>query len=148
VFYDNLDAFFNEFDIYNKKEKVFLSTDKRQELIRNSKNNVIKSVKVLKSRIFNSLEEITSLVGKDEFITSNAINILSKEMETFSERDRDLFYKLNKDGLMEGLYIKWEEDGIVKGRYKYVRPDFVQTLIDYGTHWTERKVIKNRTRID
>ena len=29
---------------------------------------------------------------------------------------------------MEGLYLKWEEDGIVKGRFKYVRSGFVQSI--------------------
>jgi hypothetical protein len=49
---------------------------------------------------------------------------------------------------MEGLYIKWEEDGIVKERYKYVRSGFVQSIMDYGKHWTERKTIPNRLAPD
>ena len=41
-------------------------------------------------------------------------------------------------GLMEGLYIKVEEDGVVRERYKFVRRDFLQTVIDSGSHWMER----------
>ena len=46
-------------------------------------------------------------------------------------------------GLMEGLYIKWEEDGIVKGRYKFVRPDFVQQLQEQDEHWHDRPILPN-----
>lgn len=48
--------------------------------------------------------------------------------------------------LMEGLYIKWEEDGIVKDRYKYVRPNFTQTILDSGQHWKDRIPVSNQMR--
>ena len=35
---------------------------------------------------------------------------------------------------MEGLYIKWEEDGCVRGRYKYVRDSFTQAVEQEGVH--------------
>jgi hypothetical protein len=46
---------------------------------------------------------------------------------------------------MEGLYIKVEEDGIVKDRFKFVRSDFLQIMIDEG-HWLDRPLIPNRVR--
>lgn len=48
--------------------------------------------------------------------------------------------------LMEGLYIKWEADGHVLGRYKYVRQEFLQTVADSMTHWMDRPIEPNRLR--
>jgi DNA-binding Lrp family transcriptional regulator len=68
------------------------------------------------------------------------------ESKRIPEKDIAIFLKLNESKLMEGLYIKWEEDGIVKGRYKYVRPNFVQTILSYGKHWLDRPSIPNRMK--
>jgi len=43
----------------------------------------------------------------------------------------------------EGLYIKWEEEGRVVGRYKWVQRDFLNAILDSGTHGKERPVIAN-----
>jgi len=45
--------------------------------------------------------------------------------------------------IMEGLYIKWEEDGCVRGRYKYVRDSFTQTVEQEGIHWLDRPLEPN-----
>ena len=51
---------------------------------------------------------------------------------------------------MEGLYIKWEEDGKVLGRYKYVRNGFLQAVEEEGVHWMDRPIEPNllRTGVD
>ena len=48
--------------------------------------------------------------------------------------------------LMEGLYIKWEAVGHVRGRYKYVRKGFLQAVADSETHWMDRPIEPNRLR--
>lgn len=145
IYYDNLDHYFYEFDIWDKVNKVFLSTERRHEMIKKLPIN-IESVKVLKSGYFNSLEEITSLVGISSFISENAYSDLVERMEkeNYPQSDKDLLSKLNKDRLMEGLYLKWEEDGVTKGRYKFVRRDFTQTIIDGEAHWNTRNIISNK----
>jgi hypothetical protein len=47
---------------------------------------------------------------------------------------------------MEGLYLKVEEDGEVKARYKYIRADFLTAVLDSGTHWLRRPILPNLTR--
>jgi hypothetical protein len=44
---------------------------------------------------------------------------------------------------MEGLYVKIEKGNETVGRVKFVRRDFVQTIIDGGAHWSERPMIAN-----
>jgi hypothetical protein len=46
-------------------------------------------------------------------------------------------------GLMEGLYIKVEEEGVVKERYKYVRKGFLQALTGSESHWMDRPILPN-----
>jgi len=47
---------------------------------------------------------------------------------------------------MEGLYVKWEAEGRVMGRYKYVRSEFLQEVADSMTHWMDRPIEPNRLR--
>ena len=46
-------------------------------------------------------------------------------------------------GLMEGLYIKHEDDFQVLHRYKYVRYDFLQKILNSGSHLMDRIPIYN-----
>lgn len=49
-----------------------------------------------------------------------------------------------QSSLAEGLYLKHERDGVVIGRYKYVRADFLQAITESGSHWAERPLLPNR----
>jgi hypothetical protein len=44
---------------------------------------------------------------------------------------------------MEGLYIKVEEEGVVKERYKFVRGDFLSRIADSESHWMARPIVPN-----
>jgi len=48
----------------------------------------------------------------------------------------------DKSHLAEGLYVKLEDDQVL-GRYKWVRPDFVQTILDSGSHHSTRPIVPN-----
>jgi len=145
IYYDLLPHWFMEFDIYDKENKIFLSTDRRKEMT-DACEAVIESVLVLESGIYNTLESVTDLVGNSHFISDDAIDALVAEMASkgFSDSEIALLSGLNSKPLMEGLYIKWEEDGEVKGRYKYVRRNFTQTIIDCEDHWANRPTIYNQ----
>jgi hypothetical protein len=45
---------------------------------------------------------------------------------------------------MEGLYLKVEEGGRVVERYKWVRPEFLQAILDSGEHWADGPIEPNR----
>ena len=44
----------------------------------------------------------------------------------------------------EGLYIKHEQNGRVLGRYKFIRPSFLQSVLISDSHWLNRPIIPNR----
>lgn len=52
----------------------------------------------------------------------------------------------DRSELAEGLYVKVEEDGQTIERYKIVRSDFVQTILDSGSHHSTRPIIPNRLK--
>jgi benzoyl-CoA reductase/2-hydroxyglutaryl-CoA dehydratase subunit BcrC/BadD/HgdB len=43
---------------------------------------------------------------------------------------------------MEGLYLRTEADGVVTGRAKFVRPEFVEK-IKQSTHWQHQQMVPN-----
>lgn len=144
VYYDKLPHFFMEFDVFDKKREIFLSTPLRHELL-DGKGVQIAHVEVLETREFTDLQDLLSLVGISHFVTEHSAMKIEKAMQEkgFPQDQIDVLMKLNRERLMEGLYLKWEEDGIVKERYKYVRGDFVQTILENGEHWSKRPTIMN-----
>lgn len=142
VYYDILPHYFMEFDIYDKQTSTYLSTDRRKELIGQSEVP-ISSVRVIIEGEYDNVESIISNVGLSAFISEEAYGKLNADLTSKNVTEKDVLLSFNTDMLMEGLYVKWEEDGIVKGRYKYVRGNFVQTILDSGQHWKDRPSIAN-----
>lgn len=135
VFYDALPHFFCEFDIYDRDADVFLSTPRRRELLAGTP---VQSVPVLHRGPVLDLAELTSFIGPSTFRTKNWRRALleSASAHVLGETDQ------SED--MEGLYIKWEDDHQVRGRYKWVRPTFLTAVLDSGTHWMDRPIVPNQ----
>jgi hypothetical protein len=143
VYYDALPHYFMEFDIYDREHAVFLSTERRHEMLAGSD---VVSVAVLRSGPATTLESLRALIGPSLFKTSRWREALR---ETALVRGLDAARVLRESDstdLMEGLYLKVEEDGVVKERYKFVRADFLTTILDAGVHWLERPIVPNRVR--
>ena len=47
-------------------------------------------------------------------------------------------------GVMEGIYIKVEEKDYVIDRLKYVRPTFLNAILDSESHWMARPIVANK----
>ena len=50
-------------------------------------------------------------------------------------------------GMMEGLYIKVEENGQVAARMKYVRAAFLQCVDFSEQHWIDKPIIPNQLAV-
>ncbi len=91
----------------------------------------------------NKLKELTDFVGRSNFISDQAGE---KLREICSEKGLSfelVVKETDLNNLMEGLYIKVEEDGEVKERYKYVRASFLTSILNSESHWLERPIIPN-----
>jgi hypothetical protein len=140
--YDRLPAFFLEFDIYDRQAQRFLSTPARHALLAGSpvlpvpvlyEGEMPRHAKALRALVRPSLARSTDWKTAFEDAVANEGQPLDLVRQQTDLSD-----------LAEGLYLKTESDGQVTGRYKWVRPDFVQTILDSGSHHSRRPVLPNR----
>ncbi len=145
VFYDALPHYFLEYDVLDLQQREFLSTDRRREMLAGLP---IIAVPVLFEGILSSHKQLMGLMARSHYIQPH-------HMDRFDavcvEQDLDIArarQQTDPSFLMEGLYIKVEFDGIVQARYKYVRADFLTTILQSESHWLSRPIIPNQLRSD
>jgi hypothetical protein len=144
VFYDSLPCYFLEYDIYNNITNSFLSTAARQKLLHNYKN-IIHSVPVLEITTSLSLEKINNLFHKFPKSTYKTLQWEQNLKKNCLINHIDFEITLNQtlnDQLYEGFYIKTENDNNVIGRYKWIRKNFMNILLN-GTHWKTHVPVNN-----
>lgn len=121
VFYRELTHYFFEFDIYDKEAEAFLDLEQRLALLERAG---IETVPVVHSGALQR-KDLESLIGPSQFD---------------SQFENPLTHKT--DNLMEGLYLRTEADGVVTGRAKFVRPEFVEK-IKQSIHWQHQTMVPN-----
>ena len=145
IYYDALPHYFMEFDIFDKETGRFLDTPSRHELI---KDLPVCSVPVLATGTFSSMDEVLSHLGTSRYISDNHLEDL-RAKATAMGLDTDRVLRETSDAnLMEGIYIKVEENGEVVDRMKYVRADFLQSVEESDSHWLDRPIIPNGITTD
>lgn len=158
-FYDRLPGIFLEFDILDLANGEYLDTDARRALCRGLP---IMSVPVLYRGQALSDLDMRGLVGPSVFATPLAEpavgaaawgetlaatgswdEALRRACKLVGDDPERRLAKLDRSGMAEGLYIKVEQEGRVTGRYKWVRPGFVQVMLDANEHWQSRFPVPN-----
>lgn len=140
IFYDRLPHYFLEFDLLDTEPGTFLSTARRRELLAGLS---VASVPVLWEGVLSDPDELLGLIGPSK---CKSLDWQDRLEEQARRRNLDVDRvrrETDPSDLMEGLYIKVEEDGKVKARYKYVRADFLTAVVDSGTHWLRRPIVPN-----
>ncbi|WP_433323229.1 RNA ligase family protein [Spirillospora sp. CA-294931] len=140
VFYDALPHYFCEFDVLDRSDGTFLSTERRRELLAGTP---VVSVPVLHEGPLTRVAELTALVGPSTCRTAAWRDALRAAAAAGGADPDRVAGETDTSDEMEGLYIKVEEDGRTVGRYKWVRPGFLTAILDSGTHWQERPIIAN-----
>lgn len=146
-FYDNLPHYFMEFDVLDTQTNEFLSTDARHNMLvhTNTAWSAVCPVLVLAEGKFRSVKELSALITRSNFITpTSRLLHLEEAARDAGVPVEDAIKHTDPSTDMEGLYVKWEEDGIVKGRYKFVRNSFTSAIMDQETHWHDRPIIQNK----
>ena len=140
VYYDKLPHYFLEFDIFDRETDIFLDTRRRHAIL---EDLPVISVPVLAEGTFQSREQLISLLGDSNYISDRHIESLRTASEKLGlDPDRQC-RETDDTKLMEGLYIKVEENGQVVDRLKYVRASFTQTVDVSKTHWLDRPIVPN-----
>lgn len=141
IYYDALPSYFLEFDVYDKQKGVFLDTTSRRELL---KDLPIYSVPVLASGKFDSLEKVLSFLKNSNYKTQNNKQNLINAINELNLNVDDCLSETDLSPLMEGLYIKVEENGVVVDRMKYVRYSFTQPESVSSSKWLNKTIIPNK----
>jgi hypothetical protein len=143
IFYDALPHYFFEFDILDKECGQFLSTRARTELLRGVP---VLSAPVLDAGTVRSASQLHSLIKPSAFQSGRWREALNEVCESRGMDAGRALRETDTSNLMEGLYIKSEDEGRVIERFKFVRGSFLQAVEDSGDHWLNRPVIPNQLR--
>lgn len=122
VFYKRLPHFFFEFDVYDKQAGAFLDLELRMALL---DGTGFPTVPVIHHGALDR-ERLPALIGPSRFD--------SEFEDPFTGR---------VDDRMEGVYLRTEAGGVVTGRAKFVRPEFVERILR-GEDWQRRAMVPNR----
>lgn len=143
IFYDALPHFFLEFDVLDTETGAFLSTKERR---RRLATLPIVSVPVLWEGRGDELPAPSSLVRPSLFKSEHWRDRLSESVSGASVSKERALAETDPSMLAEGLYIKVENDDRVIDRLKFIRPTFLQAVVESGSHWLDRPIVPNRLR--
>jgi hypothetical protein len=142
VFYDRLPHYFNEFDLYDRRCGTFLSTRRRHALLERSP---VLSVPVLYA---GPMPTNAKLFCKLLYHSLAKSRMWKQVFEATVTRERLplalCWRQTDKSDRAEGLYLKVEDDEKVLARYKFVRQDFTQAILDSGSHHAHRPILPNQ----
>ncbi|MEI7233026.1 RNA ligase family protein [Pectobacterium carotovorum] len=142
VFYDRLPHYFHEFDLYDRHDGIFLSTARRHAMLAGSP---VLSVPVLYA---GEMPTNPALLWKLVFRSLAKSQNWKTAFESTVQREglplALCWQQTDKSDRSEGLYLKVEDDEQVLARYKLVRHDFIQTILDSGSHHSRRPILPNQ----
>ncbi len=141
IFYTDLPHYFMEFDLYDTLKNAFLSTERRKLFL--ARLPFVASVKVLYEGCLPDRQALHKLMTRSYFTDEQCRERLRDVCATRHLDYVQVMKETDTSSLMEGLYVKIEEDGVVKERYKYVRTSFLQTVFDSESHWMDRPLLPN-----
>jgi hypothetical protein len=140
VFYDRLPHYFMEFDVLDKETGQFLSTVRRQLLLADLP---IVSVHVLYAGRSEDAGPLARLVGPSRFIAPGHMDRLRSACIGLGIDPLPTLHETDPEIEMEGLYLKVEEDDMVRERYKFVRAGFLTSVRNAESHWLDRPIVPN-----
>jgi hypothetical protein len=140
IFYDHLPHYFLEFDLLDREGGKFLGTTERRSLL---SGLPIASVPVVYSGVLKKHKQLAGLLGASSYIKPGHLERLRGSCTERGLDPERALRETDRSTDMEGLYIKVEEDGEVKERYKFVRAGFLTAVENAEGHWLARPIIPN-----
>lgn len=141
LYYDQLPHYYCEFDVFDRSQQRFLSTAARHALLAPLP---VLSVPVLYAGIApRRLDDLLALLRPS---LARSPQWRAQFELTVSREGLDLaraWRQCDRSDLAEGLYIKVEDREHTLARYKWVRADFVQAILDAAQHHAEQPFIPN-----
>ena len=126
ILYRQLTHYFFEFDIFDKEAAAYLDLQQRLSLL---EDTGIETVPIIYRGAI-ARADLERFIGPSHF-DSQFENPTTNRI----------------DNLMEGLYLRTESSGVVTGRAKWVRLEFVEK-IKQSTHWQHQVMVPNELADD
>ena len=144
IYYDTLPHYFLEFDILDRETGHYLDTASRRGL---TCQMPICSVPVLAEGHYETIDDILCHLGPSCYITDAHLDHLADTARNLGLDAEQICRQTEDTTLMEGIYIKVEEDGMVTDRLKFVRNSFLQTQETSNQAWLARAIVPNRLAV-
>jgi len=141
VWYNTLPHYFLEFDIYDKDKGIFLSTKRRNEVL---KDSPVHSVPVLYEGEIKSTEQLKGLIAPSLYKSRDWLGELRKYASQQGHDTQRIEKETYISDYAEGIYIKDEVGDETIGRFKYVRHDFLSAILNSEGHWHDRPIVPNQ----
>lgn len=141
IFYDTLPHYFLEFDVFDRESQSFLSTARRRRFFEDSP---ITSVPVLHEGRIESEVALRRMVGPSLYKSAGWLPALSDAAREANVDPAQAHRETDHSIDSEGLYLKVEEGDEVTGRFKFVRESFLTSVVDSGSHWLSRPIVRNQ----
>ena len=141
IFYDQLPHYFLGFDIFDREQQCFLDTASRHAMLNDTP---VVSVPVLWEGFGRELKEVTSLVERSLYKSENWKQRLIDLAQSQGLDHLRVLEQTDPEDLMEGLYIKVENEGRTIGRHKWIRRSFLDSVQAADGHWLNRPIIPNQ----
>jgi len=145
IYYNALPHYFLEFDVFDRDTEQFLDTPSRHALLA---NGPLVSVRVMSSGPLRRASELTAQVGPSACIQGDHREDLRAQAESRGLDADRILRETDPSSQMEGLYLKIEEEGQVRERYKFVRASFLTTVVQSESHWLNRPIVPNQLRAE
>ena len=136
VFYDALPHYFLAYDLFDKENGRFFSTSRMRNRL---DGDVISFVPTLHGAKFGKVNNFTQYIGPSRFKTVDW-----RENLIATAGDKELEHT-DQTQLMEGIYVRIEDDEWVVGRMKHPREEFTKVVGD-DSHWMTRYIIVNHLK--
>lgn len=133
IFYDNLPAYFLGFDVYDKSKNRFVSTKRYHNIV---DPEIVHSVPTLHESWFSKFNNFGQFIQPTSLKTKEW---RTKLVEIAGEKELD---HTDPSDLMEGIYVRIEDEDWTVGRMKLPREEFMKVRTD-DSHWMTRPIIPN-----
>jgi hypothetical protein len=141
IFYDRLPHYFLEYDVLDTDTGQWLSTAARRRLLAGLP---IASVAVIHDGPApRALADLRALVAPSHYKSSAWRDALAASAAAAHVDTDRAVRETDPEDTMEGLYIKHEDGDALVARYKWIRPSYLQAVVDSGSHWLARPIVPN-----
>lgn len=140
LFYDALPSYFMTYDVFDKEEELFLSTPRRQALL---KEFPFPEAPILHQGVFRKVSNFAQFIGTSQFRTQHWKERMLEIAQFLNIRDP--LSHTDDSRLMEGVYVKVEDGHQVIGRIKLPRGEFEK--VRDSDLWKRHQVLPNRLAV-